>query len=99
MKFQCLSSGCKKTFLYAAKRLSEGLVSDEHEVFETHVCPYCHGLDFEELIETVPIQKIVSLKSVSIEEVDALIQEGYEVREVYAKNAILQKKSPEGKPE
>jgi len=100
MKFQCKNPECKKTFLYTGKLIANDVsigmnTAPVIKSFETHVCPYCHGLDFEEVIETVSIEKIASLKSVSIEEVDALLKEGYEVREVYAKNAILQKKVKE----
>jgi len=92
MKFQCLNPDCKKVFLYTAKQTSEDPIGNsDPNIYETHVCPFCHGLVFEES-DSVPSEKIVSLKSVSIEEVDGLIKEGYEVREVYAKNAILQKK-------
>lgn len=99
MKFICLNPECKKTFLYTAKQFSSetpndpSATCDNTMTFETHVCPYCHGLDFEEYVEPVIQDKIVSLLSVPIEEVDALLKEGYEVREVYAKNAILQKKA------
>ena len=97
MKFICLNPECKKTFLYTGKLIANDVsigmnTAPIMKSLETHVCPYCHALDFEEAVETVPIEKIASLKSVSIEEVDALLKEGYEVREVYAKNAILQKK-------
>ena len=55
MKFQCLNPNCKKVFLYTAKQTKDSeLAVDEGAVIETHVCPYCHGLDFEELVETVP---------------------------------------------
>jgi excinuclease UvrABC ATPase subunit len=91
MKFQCLNPECKKTFLYTAKQISTNQTTAD--VFETHVCPYCHGLDFEELIETVPIEKISSVKSVELDKVDEMIGQGYEVKELYAKTATMIKKA------
>jgi hypothetical protein len=93
MKFQCLNPNCKKVFLYTAKQTKESeLAVDEGEVIETHVCPYCHGLDFEELVETVQAEKVCSVKSVELDKVDDWITQGYEVKELYAKTATMIKK-------
>jgi hypothetical protein len=58
---------------------------------ESSVCPFCHGLEFSEFVEPQP--EIVSVKSVPIEDADALIKDGYVVLEVYAKTVNLIKKA------
>ena len=105
MKFQCQNPECKKTFSYSAK-LTEynynGVVNEktpfihpgDHVVLsqiEKPVCPFCHSLTFEEYAE--PLPKLVSVLSVEIADVDAKLKEGYEVKELYAKSAILIKKA------
>jgi len=61
-------------------------------IVETHVCPYCHSLNFQEQIEAVAANKIVSVRSVELEKVDEWIAQGYEVKELYAKSATVIKK-------
>ena len=99
MKFICLD--CKKRFVYAAKKT---VPSDQTEKslltvagnltvlasqLETHVCPYCGSLNIDEYIELQG--EIISVISVPIEDVDVKLKEGYVVRELYAKTAILVK--------
>ena len=89
MKFKCLNKDCGKMFMYPAKTIES---TDQHPtlVTETHVCPFCLQREFDEFVEPQP--QIVSVKSVPIEDVDALIKEGYVVLEVYAKTCNLIKK-------
>ena len=89
MKFKCLNEKCNHPFIYAAKTIE---TTDAHPttVTETYVCPYCLQKNFDEFVEPQP--QIVSVKSVPIEDVDALIKEGYVVLEVYAKTANLVKR-------
>jgi len=92
MKLQCKNEKCGKTFLYTAKRSLTIPQEKENEFdsIETHVCPFCKSPEFDEFVEPQP--QIVSVKSVPIEDVDALIKEGYVVLEVYAKTCNLIKK-------
>ena len=46
----------------------------------------------EEMVELNKKEEIVSVKSVDLNDVDALLKEGYTVKELYAKNAVLIKK-------
>jgi len=102
MKLQCKNEKCGKTFLYAAKKDitktikvpldgTSSIYTDEFETLETHVCPFCKSGEIDEYVEPQP--QIVSVKSVPIEDVDALIKEGYVVLEVYAKTANLVKRA------
>lgn len=94
-KFECLNSDCKKTFLYTAKRIESktDMTTDMNElVFETHVCPYCHSLNFQEYVEPVVVEEISSVKSVELDKVDEMIAQGYKVKELYAKTATMIKK-------
>lgn len=94
-KFECLNSDCKKTFLYTAKRIESktDMATDMNElVFETHVCPYCHSLNFQEYVEPVVVEEISSVKSVELDKVDEMIAQGYKVKELYAKTATMIKK-------
>lgn len=94
-KFECMNPNCKKTFLYTAKRIESktDMATDMNElIFETHVCPHCHSLDFEEYVEPVIQEKISSVKSVELDKVDEMITQGYEVKELYAKTATMIKK-------
>ena len=93
MKFKCLNEKCNHPFMYPAKKEVAKVGDEAREetiVIETSVCPFCQGLEFEEYVEPQP--QIVSVKSVPIEDVDALIKEGYVVLEVYAKTANLVKR-------
>jgi len=93
MKFKCLNEKCNHPFMYPAKKEVAKVGDEAREetiVIETSVCPFCQGLEFEEYTEPQP--QIVSVKSVPIEDVDALIKEGYVVLEVYAKTANLVKR-------
>jgi hypothetical protein len=77
--------------MYPAKRnVTKPQRDDEFESEETSVCPFCGGLEFDEFVEPQP--QITSVKSVNIEDVDALLKDGYVVLEVYAKTANLVKK-------
>jgi uncharacterized protein (DUF2225 family) len=101
MKFECLNPDCKKTFMYSG-RLTKNDVSigmntaPVTKFFEVNVCPYCQTLDFQEHVESMPVEKIVSVKSVELDKVDEWIGQGYEVKELYAKTATMIKK--EAKP-
>lgn len=50
----------------------------------------------EELTELNQKEEIVSVKSVDLNEVDDLLKEGYVVKELYAKNAVLVKMGKRG---
>lgn len=86
MPFQCLN--CKKVFVYPAKLTFD--IADPNGVVERHVCPHCLSIKFEETPEQ--LGKIVSVKSVDLAQVDEMIVQGYEVKELYAKTATLIKK-------
>ncbi len=104
MKFQCLNPVCKSIFIYTAKSteylysgdLGKDFVHPEDHVLlkmiERPICPFCHGLTFEEYVEPVVQEKIVSVKSVELDKVDEWIGQGYEVKELYAKTATMIKK-------
>lgn len=65
------------------------------ETIERYVCPFCDSLTFSEFQE--PEESITSVKSVSLEEVDGWLLQGYVVRELYAKTATLVKlEKPKG---
>ena len=92
MKFKCLNEKCNHPFMYPAKRnVTKPQRDDEFESEETSVCPFCGSLEFDEFVEPQP--QIVSVKSVPIEDADALIKDGYVVLEVYAKTVNLIKKA------
>jgi len=105
MKFQCLNPECKATFLHTAKTteylysgdMSKDFIHPEDHVLlkmiEKPICPYCHGLTFEEYVEPIIQDKIVSVKSVELDKVDEWISQGYEVKELYAKTATMIKKA------
>ena len=94
MKYKCLNEKCGKVFLYPARETATSTIvkdgQDEYGTLETHVCPFCQGLELEEYTEPQP--QIISVKSIPIEDADALIKEGYVVLEVYAKTVNLVKK-------
>src|SRR4030042_2645185 len=99
MRYHCLNESCKKVFMHPAKKTEHNhffpkggdlippVLSDQ---MEKHVCPFCHGLEFDEYVE--PQQEIQSIKSVPIEDADALITQGYVVLEAFAKTVTLIKK-------
>ena len=104
MKFQCLNPECKSVFVHTAKRTEylysgdmakEFIHPSDHvllKMIEHPVCPFCHGLAFQELVETVQAEKVCSVKSVELDKVDDWIAQGYEVKELYAKTATMVKK-------
>ena len=65
------------------------------ETIESHCCPYCYGSDLREVEKTEP--QIESIISVEIKEADALLKQGYEVRDAYATKVTLVKKAEEEK--
>ena len=102
MKLQCL--GCKKTFLYPAKLwrpttiytytdqlLASPLIPKISDTYttETHVCPFCQSLEFEELHE--PQAPVESAIQVEWNLVDTYLQQGYEIADRYAKVATMLK--------
>ena len=54
------------------------------ETMEFHCCPYCGEKDIQEAAE-----KITSLKSVDINEVDDWLAKGYCVHETFSKQATI----------
>lgn len=103
MKFKC--ADCAKVFLYPAKirtiltpQVKPGQIiqlpplTGYEPTIEEHRCPYCQSRNLLEFAEPFSTEKIVSVISVEIAEVDAKLKEGYEVKELYAKTAILIKK-------
>ena len=62
---------------------------------ESHVCPFCSSLEITEVEKTQPT--IESIISVKICEADALIKQGYEVKDTYASTVTLIKKEKEKK--
>jgi len=92
---KCLNPSCGKEFLYAAKRdlTVKRQQDDEFESIETHVCPWCLNPDICEVEKTqLAIESIISVK---ICEADALIKQGYEVKDTYAATVTLIKKKQE----
>jgi hypothetical protein len=47
------------------------------------------------VLEKEPSEKIVSVKSVDLNDVDSWLSQGYVVRDLYAKNATIVKVTPE----
>lgn len=82
--------GCGKEFLYAANKLDVHEVAGKYSTLEAHVCPFCNSLDLGEVEETQP--RIESIVSVKICDADALIKQGYEVKDTYASTVTLIKK-------
>ena len=73
-----------------AKIIAEKL--DAHfsdQEFETHVCPFCQSLEFEELHE--PQAPVESAIQVEWNLVDTYLQQGYEIADRYAKVATMLK--------
>ena len=57
---------------------------------ETPVCPICETNIYSEYV--LDKKKITNVISVTIDEVDSKLQEGYEVESLYAKTATLVKR-------
>jgi len=105
LKLHCLNPACGKQFMYAAKLTTNytpsAIILNEHitavaqqeqtpqRTTEYHVCPYCLGLDVDELPEAQ--EQITSVKSVDLSEVDGWLKQGYTIKELYSKNATLVK--------
>jgi hypothetical protein len=87
MKYQCT---CGKSFIYPAKKAMT-LPEEYAPVFETHVCPYCHSLDFDEIPAELNEKRMVSMKDVPVEEVDKHLADGYVVKDSYAKSVRMVK--------
>ena len=98
MRYQCLNESCKKVFMHPAKHTTTSthntMATVVTEAMESSQCPHCYSLDYTEFVEPQP--EIVSIKSVPIEDADALIGQGYVVLEAFAKSVTLVKK--EAKP-
>jgi hypothetical protein len=89
---ECLNPDCKKTFLHAAILTKVRMKTTENPTgtdttLEVHVCPFCESPVIQEHKE-----KIVSVKSVDLGEVDEFLKQGYTVHELYARSATLTKK-------
>jgi len=104
MRFKCNNEKCGKTFIYPAKKTDAadpekglftaiaGMMCAESKI-EIQVCPYCQSLNFDEIEVEKPTQpEITSVKSVSLDEVDGMLKEGYVVENLYAKTATLVKR-------
>lgn len=96
MKLECLD--CHKTFVYAVVQVVAK--TESPETLEFHVCPYCFSKNIDEIHET---RHIESVQSVKINEADALLKEGYEIKDTYASTVTLVKYAsslpvPEQKP-
>ena len=72
-------------------QLSHGVrdMIETYAFIETYVCPECQSIHFTEYVE--PEATITSVKSVDLAQVDDYLQQGYVVRELYAKTATLVK--------
>jgi len=106
MKFQCLS--CQKRFVYPAKKM-EPLGSDDKALafktgeliivnsqLETHVCPYCQSLDFDEAPpEQAP--RMTDMVECEVSAVPAYLGKGYVVLDRYATKIRLAKYEEESK--
>ena len=101
MKFLCLNPECQKKFIHPAVKRdaadpAKGIYASIGNMFvaessiETHCCPYCQSLSYDEVVE--PKEEITSVKSVDLAEVDKWLLEGYLVESLYAKTATLVKK-------
>lgn len=98
MRFKCKK--CEREFMYPAKMTErimriedETVIDQEHIPVESSVCPYCFKKDFDELPHPPEAKpEITSVKSVSLEEVDSWLKEGYVVESLYAKTATLVKR-------
>lgn len=83
MKYECLE--CHKVFVYAAVSV---VSKPAAETMEFHVCPYCGHANIDEIHES---RRIESIQSVKINEADALLKQGYEVKDTYASSVTLVK--------
>lgn len=96
---QCLA--CKCTFLYAAKRTLYDLNNLPYKIAaeqvyihpadnvivaktDISVCPYCFSREIAEY--TMPLE---SIRSIDINEADALLKEGYVLKDAFAKTVTL----------
>jgi len=96
MPYKCLK--CCKVFVHTAKKtetiheLQKQAMAVNIFTTELYVCPYCSSAEYEEY--TKMQGEIVSVKSVDLTQVDEMLQQGYKVHELYAKNAVLIKHPP-----
>lgn len=80
LKYRC--DNCGQRFLVPAKILKNEPTEDG--TFEYSVCPFCKTPRFDEYTP-----EITSVKSVDLADVDGYLQNGYQVKELYSKNAVL----------
>jgi DNA-directed RNA polymerase subunit RPC12/RpoP len=85
MKYECQE--CKKQFIHPTRKTITTDDGNEVESTEYSCCPYCGNRAYDEIKE-----QIQSVKEVKLDEVDGWLQKGYEVHNLYSKNAILVKK-------
>jgi hypothetical protein len=92
VKYQCDKG---HTFIFPVVARS-GI--SEWNWIETKSCPFCEPRN-ENIDEFVEVEAdIVSVKSVTLEEVDGWLVKGYKVKELYAKSAtLIMVKKPEEK--
>jgi hypothetical protein len=90
VKFECLD--CHKLFVYPAV---SSVAKSNVETVEFHVCPYCFSKNIEEISLS---RHVESVQSVKINEADALLKQGYEVKDTYASTVTLVKYAVTEKP-
>lgn len=77
-------------FEHTGKEITLAIDGDNSLQLEIPICPICVTRIYSEYV--LDKKRITSVISVSLEEVDAKLQEGYEVENLYAKTATLVKK-------
>ena len=104
--YKCLNDQCGQTFLHTAKLLETVLSIPDLPVKtkDSSVCPFCESKAYEEVVEAKPINLGPQPESVILFEfknagaqpdLDKLLQDGYIVKEVYAKQYHLWKLKPQ----
>jgi len=82
-----------KQFLYAAKKIEvniEGEAAPITTTFETHVCPYCHSLNFVEAqVEASAAPVMVDIVECEVPLAKEYLERGYVVIDRYAKSIRL----------
>ena len=77
-------------FEHIAKEITSTIDGDNTTTLECPCCPLCVSRVYIEYV--LDKKHITSVISVDLSEVDAKLQEGYEVEALYAKTATLVKK-------
>jgi len=91
LKYQCRK--CEQEFIHPAIIVDDQL-KDSNRTVETHVCPYCLSLNYDE-VQAVPEQvEAVYVHDLQSGENTALndkLAEGYKITSRYAKQYVLEK--------